>query len=508
MSTSADKLSIALQRQFEQAFALHQQKRLKEAQVAYAAILKKYPYHFDSLHLLGVIAIQNQHYQGAIDLIHKALSIHPHNAEAHYNCGLAHQELQQWTKAVACYDRAISLVPDAASYCNRGVALKELKQWDEAIASYDQAILLKPDYVDAYYNRGVALRVLNRLEEAVSSYDAAIGIQPQYADAYCGKSLVLLLKGEFETGWRLFEWRWHPSIHTHLERHFAQPRWHGTEPLAGRTLFLHSEQGLGDILQFCRYVPLAKALGARVLLALPSTLMRLFSRFNGVDSLVEFGSALPAFDLHCPLMSLPLAFKTFAAHQIPANIPYLNPPPALVETWAQRLGAKTRPRVGLVWNGGFRPNLPKAWAINERRNMPFANIAQLNRADIDFYSLQKGEQAEKALESERIQHWPGPNFHIFSQDIKDYADTAALVAHLDLVIAVDTSVVHLAGAMGKPVWLLNRFDSCWRWLLEREDSVWYPSLRIFRQPKLGDWESVITEVQLALTRWLDAPTGL
>jgi hypothetical protein len=228
-------------------------------------------------------------------------------------------------------------------------------------------------------------------------------------------------------------------------------------------------------------------------LEVPRPLLRLLSGLTGVDQLIAAGDPLPAFDVHCPLMSLPLACGT-QIDTIPAQLPYLSAKPETVSCWRDRLGPKTRPRVGLVWNGGFQPKQLEL----QRRNMPLQAIAQLNDPQIDFFSLQKGEPAESELIALQDTLWPGDNFHNAAHDLKDFDDTAGLIANLDLVIGVDTSTVHLAGAMGKPVWLLNRFDSCWRWLEQRDDSPWYPTLRLFRQPGRGDWESVIQNVARAL----------
>ncbi len=267
--------------------------------------------------------------------------------------------------------------------------------------------------------------------------------------------------------------------------------------IAGKTILLSEEQGLGDTIQFCRYAPLVAQRGARVILEVPPQLTRLAAGLAGVSQIVETGRPLPAFDLHCPLMSLPLAFKTELA-TIPAAIPYLKVDPDQSKAWQDRLGAKTKLRVGLVWSGGIRPNQPVS--VNQRRNIPLAKFAVLNNPDVAFYSLQKGQPGEAELAELKHNRWSGPDIVDLTGAIGDFSDTAAFIDNLDLVITVDTAAAHLAGALGKPVWILNRFDTDWRWLLERADSPWYPTARLFRQDNPGDWDGVIQRVKAGLDR--------
>jgi hypothetical protein len=276
----------------------------------------------------------------------------------------------------------------------------------------------------------------------------------------------------------------------------AAPFWDGREPLAGKTVLLRSEQGLGDALQFCRYVPRVAAMGARVLLETQAPLAGLFRTLEGVDGLHLLGEPLPEADLQCPLMSLPLFLGT-RLDTIPAAVPYLRADPLKVEAWRARLGPATRPRVGLVWSGGERGDPGAAW-VNRRRNLPLALLAPLKGLEVDFVSLQKGEPAEGELRELIRRGWDGPDLIEVMDGVADLSDTAALVETLDLVISVDTSVAHLAGALGRPVWLLNRYDSDWRWLVGREDSPWYPSLRLFRQARVGAWPAVVARVRDSL----------
>jgi hypothetical protein len=260
-------------------------------------------------------------------------------------------------------------------------------------------------------------------------------------------------------------------------RNFSRPLWLGNDSIAGKTVLLHSEQGFGDTIQFCRYAKLSADLGAKVVLEIYKPLLSLFAPLDGVTQLVARGNDLPSFDYHCPLMSLRLAFKTVLSN-IPANTPYLKADAEKSLFWREKLGAKNKPRVGLVWSGGFRPNQPELCAVNRRRNIPLAKLAALKNPDIEFYSLQKGEAAETELAELMPDHWDGPRIIDITGLLDDFSDTAALIENLDLVISVDTSTAHLAGALGKPVWILHRFDTCWRWLLDRTDGPWYPTARL------------------------------
>jgi hypothetical protein len=335
------------------------------------------------------------------------------------------------------------------------------------------------------------LAILGRSAEADASFREALRLQPDQADAHANRGMALLLAGQFEEGWREFEWRWKTAFMATRARNFAAPLWNG-EAIGDRVLLLHAEQGLGDTLQFCRYAPLITG-GARVVLEVQASLVRLLSRLPGVAQIVARGESLPPFDLHCPLLSLPRAFGT-TLETIPAATPYLAADPAEATLWRKRLASLPGLRVGLVWAGGPRTPVPKLIAIDMRRSLTLKTLAPLAEVSgVSFVSLQKSSPAAQAANPP-----PGMALADFSVELHDFAATAALIEALDLVISVDTSVVHLAGALGKPVWLLNRFDNCWRWMLKREDSPWYPTLRQFRQPSAGDWSSVISAVKDAL----------
>jgi tetratricopeptide (TPR) repeat protein len=425
----------------------------------------------------------------------RALSLKPDYAEAHSNRGTALHDLRRFDEALPHYDRAIALRPDLAeALSNRGNALQELKRFEEAIRDYERASLLRPNFAEAYSNCGNALRELNRFKEALASFDRALALRPGLAEGYFNSALCLLLTGDFDRGWKRYEWRWQTDQLSSEKRNFSQPQWTGPDEIAGKTLLLHAEQGFGDTLQFCRYVSLVVARGARAILEVQKPLVELMRTLKGDIWVIAKDDPVPAFDLHCPLLSLPLAFNT-ELDTIPGETPYLAAATAKSDAWRVRLGPLQRPRVGLVWAGDPRKQLPNAHLIDRQRSVAFDTLAPLfDVTDCDFVSLQKGKQAVEQLRGSALRN----RVIDWSDDFQDFSDTAALIANLDLVIAVDTAVAHLAGALGKPVWLLNRYNTCWRWLLDRDDSPWYPAARLFRQDATRTWDPVIGRAAAAL----------
>ena len=430
----------------------------------------------------------------------KAIAVKPDYAEAYYYRGLALEQLKRLEPALADYGKAVSIKPDyAEAYFARGNVQRALGRPEAAIADYGRAISIRPDYADAFTNRGSALHELRKLEAAIADFDMAIAIKPDFAEAYWNKALASLLSGDFATGFELYEWRLkNPSLDA-APRSFAQPRWHGEEPLRDKKILLHSEQGLGDTIQFCRYVSLLAQAGAEVFLEVQRPLVGLLTTLDGISRVLAEGDPLPDFDYHCPLMSLAYALKT-DLNTIPSPTAYLHADPAKAHAWRERLGTQMQLRVGVVWSGGLRPNQPLAWG--ERRNVRLDIFARaLSGIDADFFSLQKGEPAESEIRGRKSDYWPRANFHNFAADIKDFSDTAALIENLDLVVSVDTSTAHLAAALGKPTWILNRFDTDWRWLLDRDDSPWYRSVKLYQQDESRSWEPVLRRVAGDLTQF-------
>ena len=529
--------------------------QLSHAENACRERLRHQPSHFDALHLLGVIALRTRRPDEAAELLQRAITLRPDHADSHFNRGNALRDLARPEDALASYnraiahrpddaeafhvrgdvlrvlgriedalasyagaiqrdpdhagahnshgtmlrilrrpeaaiadfDRAIALRPDfAGAHVNRGDALRELGRSEQALPDYDTALTLKPDHAEAFYGRGAVLWELARPEAALASYENAIALKPDFAEARFNKGVCQLAMGDYEHGWEGFEWRWRSAGMSRI-RNFTTPPWRGDDPIAGKTILVVAEQGFGDSLQFCRYVPML-ACQATVILDMPRPLARLFSRLNGVAGIVVSGEPLPAFDAWVPMMNLPLAFRT-TVETIPAAVPYLFADAEQSAGWHRRLAALPGLKVGIVWAGAPRPDDPNALAIDRRRSidpLQFAPLAAIPA--LSLISLQKGN----------VQAPAGLALHDWTDELHDFADTAALIDALDLVISVDTSVAHLAGALGKPVWVLNRYDQCWRWLRDRTDSPWYPTARLFRQPSAGDWASVIRDVADAL----------
>jgi tetratricopeptide (TPR) repeat protein len=424
-----------------------------------------------------------------------ALSLRRAYPEALSNRGAALHDLLRFDEALADYAGALALRPEfAEAISNRGNALQELKRFEEAVEEYNRAALLKQNFAEAYSNCGNALRELGRFDEALASFDRAMAMAPDLGEAHFNAAICLLLTGDFDRGWKQYEWRWKTEQLTAAKRNFAQPQWNGSDEIGAKTVLLHAEQGLGDTLQFCRYAPRVAARAARVIFEVPKPLVALMRTLAGGIEVVALGDPLPDFDLHSPLLSLPLAFNTDLA-TIPGDTPYLSPDAAKREAWRSRLGPHDKPRVGLVWAGDPRKQLPNAHLIDRQRSVTFDMVAPLfDITGCQFVSLQKGEDAVTQLRNSPLRH----RVIDWSDEFQDFSDTAALIDNLDLVIAVDTSVAHLAGALGKPLWLLNRYNTCWRWLLDRDDSPWYPTARIFRQNETRNWDPVIARVRDAL----------
>ena len=477
--------------------------RAEEALAAYAAVVAAMPQLAEAWANQSNALYELGRTEEALASSDRAIGINPASAQGHLNRGNALLRLNRPGEALASYERAAQLEPGMAqAWSNGGNALRILGRHGEAIERCAHAVALDAAYVEPRLNRACALAELGRHDQALEDYRVALDLAPGKPEAELAAAVCRLTLGDFERGWAQYEARHRIKDRRHYARSFdhPQPLWLGDTPLAGKTILLRGEQGLGDILQFCRYAPMVKALGARVVLEAEAPLMRVLRTLDGVDALVAHGDPLPHFDLHCPLMSLPLAFGT-TVETIPAAVPYLAAEPDLVAAWAARLGPKTRPRVGLVWSGGVRHDHVDFGALNERRNIPLARLAPFKGLDIDFVSLQKGDPAEGELATLVAAGWDGPDIRDLTAQIGDFADTAALIESLDLVLAVDTSTAHMAGALGRPVWILSRYDACWRWLNRREDSPWYPTARLFHQAAFGDWDAVVDRVRAALQDW-------
>ena len=457
-------------------------KRHDEALAAYDQALSLKPALADAWNGRGNALLKCRRCDEALSAYDQALALRPEFADAWNGRGCVFTELHRFAEAFAAYDKALALKPDLPeAWHGRGNVLLELRRHDEALAAYDRALSLKPDLAEAWVGRGNVFTNLNRDADALSCYDRAIVLEPVLPAAYFNKSLVKLSLGQYQEGWKLYEWRWQSRLAQVPPRNFSQPLWLGDRDLDGKTILFHAEQGLGDTIQFFRYLRLLRPGDYRVVLEVPHELIGLLKdQADGIEIIAE-GDPLPHFDLHCPLMSLPLAFGT-TLETIPAAIPYLRADEAKIAAWRARLGAETKqtktkqtkPTIGLVWSGKLH------WRRDS--SIPLASLAPIISDAAEWHVLQKDirDRDQTILRQLALLQNHAPR-------LDDFTDTAALITHMDLVISIDTSVAHLTGALGKPLWLLLPFHPDFRWLRDRHDSPWYPTAKLFRQTVDRDW---------------------
>ena len=460
----------------------------------------------------------------ALASLDQALALNPRDPTLHYNRGNTLMTLQRDAEALASFTRAVTLNPAfLPAWQNRAVTETRLGMHEAALATCDRLIALQPGAALPHRTRAEALLALHRPAEAIAdleaaaadpglenvgvnrayalhaagrggeamqAVDAALATNPELALAHWNAASICLALGDYGRGWREYEWRWSDPSFRGKRRAFPQPLWLGAEPLAGRTILLHAEQGFGDTIQFCRYVPLVKAYGARVLLEAPPPLLPLLQTLAGMDELIPWGAPLPEFDMHCPLMSLPLAFGTTLG-TIPDETPYLAADPARAALWSGRLGPPRGPRIGLAWSGSA------VFKGDVTRSAPLSALSGLIRPGFDYVALQKDIRPADAQAARAL------GVRMVSQHITDFAEAAALTSVVDLTISVDSAPAHLAGALGQPVWLLLHNPAEWRWLRDRSDSPWYPTARLFRQTTALDWPELAARAGDALDRWRD-----
>lgn len=408
-----------------------------------------------------------------------------HWADVWADRAMALQQLQRVDDAVASSNQAVAIAPrNTGTWIRHGNLLDDVGQLEAALAAYDRALEINPGAAEIWSDRGVTLRGLLRIHEAIANFDRAIALDPTYISAYWNKSLALLLLGPSEEGWRLFEYRWRRGALAASKREFAQQPWLGNAPLAGKTLLLHAEQGFGDTIQFCRFARLASDSGARVILEAQRELAPLLTSLPGVARVIAKGDPLPPFDLHCPLMSLPLAFRT-TLNSIPAAHSYLHADPGRIKVWTQHLGPRTRPRVGVVWQGNSRhPN-------DGNRSVPLELLLTYLPLSAEYVCLQKDVRASDRAIVNHSAH----TVRFIDDRLDDFADTAALCHLMDVVLSIDTAVAHLAAALGCETRILLPYAPDWRWLLDRTDSPWYPTVRLFRQHDRAQWDSPLDRLR-------------
>lgn len=509
-----------------------------EAAVAcYRQAIERWPDDSAAYARLGSLLLRTERADEALPVLRDALARDPGSALLECHVGLALLELGEAAEAAAHFEEAVRLRPgfpealtswtealrcqgrteearhaaEAAiaadferpeAHLHFGNVLSDLGEFAAAARAYRRSLGLRPGDAAAMSNLGIALYAMGLLPESLAQHRAAVALRPDSPAFRYNLAVALLASGNFGEGWTAYEARLELGFGRlgfealgHIAFDLPGQRWSG-EPLEGRTIFLYGEQGLGDTLQFARYASLVAERGGRVVLGVPEPLVRLLGTMRGVVEVVPTGGSPPHFDVHCPLLSLPLVFGT-TLENVPAAVPYVHPDPSDVEAWRGRLPQGRGPRVGLVWAGNPRPDVAWAACVDRRRSIPLRRLAPLAEVpDLRWVSLQKGQPAAEL-------HSAPDRWAIFDpmDRVEDFADTAALLAHIDLIVSVDTSVAHLAGALGKPVWMLSRHDGCWRWLRDRSDSPWYPTMRIYRQSRPGDWDRVIEQVAADLRAW-------
>jgi tetratricopeptide (TPR) repeat protein len=460
----------------DQGNTLLSDRRYGEAVPCYQNALKLQPDHRWMLNNLAIALQETGRPQEALMVCLRAVEVHPDFVEAWYNLGRIHQDLDRQTEAAAAFERALLLRPDyAAARSNMAMTLQARGRFDEAVVEYRRAIESDPEYDDPQINIGIALRDAGRTDEAIAHYRNLLSVRPDLAEARWNLGITLLRQGQLEEGFAAAEARRRiPRLK--CDRTFNRPQWQG-EDLSRRTILLHYEQGFGDVIQFVRYASLVHDRGGRVIVLCQPELKRLFENQLQIEKVIAEGESLPAYDVHCPLLTLPLIFRT-TLESIPNNVPYIKPDPSLASKWADRLSPLRPARtIGIAWAGNPRH------ANDDQRSIPPELLGPLAQVPgVRWVSLQKPRPAKL----------PNLNLLDLTDEFSDFADTAALVFNLDLVISADSAVAHLAGALGKPVLTLLPYVPDWRWMLDRTDSAWYPTMRLFRQPKFGDWLDVVS----------------
>lgn len=473
---------------YNRGLALNELKKFEDAIQSFQNAIRLRHDHVEAFNNLGNSFQEIKRFDEAIKIYLEALRIKPKYAEAFNNLGNALQGVKRYDEAIQNYNEALRVKPDyAEAYFYRGMALQKLRRFDDAFKSYESALNIKPNYAQAFNNRGLVLQELRRFDEAIMSFDAAFSIKPDYFEAIWNKSLLFIRTGRFLDGWALYESRLDKEDTKNSYYRFPQLSWRGQEDLQGKTLLIFGEQGFGDVIQFVRYLKFIHEKGINILLEVPQTLVSIISSLKIPITIVAKGDEKPKFDAYCPLMSLPYVFKT-TVDSIPAQASYLHSNPVKVKNWHNRLGNSPKKRIGIVWSGSSMHK------NDHNRSIELEELSELIKIPYEWHSLQK-EYREKDKEL-LLKH---PEIQQHEDDIIDFSDTAALIECMDLIISVDTSVAHLAGALGKPTWILLPYMPDYRWMLDRADCPWYPSVRLFRQDESSEWSVVINAVMTALS---------
>ena len=467
--------------------ALRSLGRSEEALESFERAIALRPAFAEAHHARGNVLAELNRTDEAVLSFDRAIGLRPALAEAHNNRGMALHRLGRFDEALKSYDRAISVKPVyALAFNNRSTTLSEVGRLDDALRDCVKAIGLEPGLAEAHYNKGNILKALKRPDDAIRAYDSAIALRPGFAEAGWNKAVCTLLTGQFAEGWPLYEQR-QRGPEPAGQQSAGLANWSGAEGLEGKTLYVRAEQGLGDTIQFCRYAPLAAERGAEVVLAVQDPLVRLTKSLGPAVRVLGVAEEPPPFEFQIPLLSMPLAFRT-EPRNIPGNTPYLSAEPDRIPYWKERIGG-TGLRIGICWQGA------KGGEIDIGRSFPVRNFEHIAAIPgVRLISLQKGEGAEQLHDLP-----PGMKVESFGDELDSgpdaFVDTAAIMENLDLVITSDTAVAHLAGALGRPVWVALNFVPDWRWLLERRDSPWYPTMKLFRQTQRGHWPGVFAMME-------------
>ncbi|HXX07125.1 MAG TPA: tetratricopeptide repeat protein [Pseudolabrys sp.] len=473
-------------------YVLSQTEKYEEAIASFDCAIKLNPYFPDAFLNLGNALKNLKRYDSAFAAYGQALTLKPGLAEAWVGRGNTYFELRRYDDAVAAYNHALSLKPDLAeAWLGRGNVAFSFKRYEDAFKAYDKALSINSELATAWLGRANVFFSLNQDAEALECFDKAIALKGDLADAHFNKALSKLSLGEYEEGWKLYEWRWKNRLFTSPVRYFTPPLWLNDSNIKDKTILIHAEQGFGDTIQFSRYLNLLKDKKCKIIFEVQKPLSTLFKSSKWQCEVIVQGEKIPSFDVHCPLVSLPLAFET-RVETIPANVPYIDAPEEKKIEWAEIIGTtKEKPRIGLAWSG----NPYFAGGLDISRPVPLSALGAIISNKFEWYRLQKDlrDSDKHALDNLSV-------IKDLSDVFNDFSDIAALIEQLDLVISIDTSIAHLAGAMGKPVWIMLAFHSDFRWLRERTDSPWYPTARLYRQTKSGDWTNVLESVSKDLDK--------
>jgi tetratricopeptide (TPR) repeat protein len=479
----------------EQAWVLLSGGEPAAARAVYESILRSEPLNHEAVFLLGIAHAELGNLPAALDQFTAITQLDPSHADGWFQRGVVALALARLEEATASLRRFMQERPDdTAGRFQYGYALACLGQYADAAPILARVLDAEPDNELARVVHAQSLVWTGEIAKAKDCFRRLTELAPNCVAGWYGMGLLHLTLGEYAAGWPLFEWGAVLKGDPPPPRGDECPRWDGRSDIRGKTLLLYADAGLGDTIQFSRFAPLVAAAGARVILRVPRSLVRLMRSVTGVDNVVANGAPLPPFDLSCPIMSLPFVLG-ITLDTLPDQVPYLWPTSPSVAAWHTRLASLRGLRVGLTWAAAPRPGGAIHFQnFSQRKSMALTTLAPLATVPgVSFVMLQIGEAGGQIRQSPL-----GITVNDFTELITDFEDTAGLIANLDLVISVDTSVAHLSGAMGRPVWLMNLFDTDWRWLLEREDSPWYPSLRVFRQPDPGNWGAVVSAVTAAL----------